>query len=408
MSQLIGRWREGIGSVRCRSSLAGPLVLAVLLAPAGRLSAEDLSPMIDASMNPLQVQNLGDTPGHKNHAMHIRDAMLLCDKANYAIRYCACVDPAHQGKAVPMEGYIGMPQPSAANWYHSGFLFILLNGRDIGTTPLSSMVIAQRDRRAVLDMVWHDELASVRVRFLLLPHHDHLDCEIAIEPKNQIKSVEVRLNCYPSFFTAAYHRDGARRIRAPTTLVEQGQRVTLPAKENWWGVYYDEVFDVAKGEGDGPCGLVLLPDQATQIALEPGSYGVGTRIGYRPETRRIRLAFWDFTRKTNADSLARVRSGAGAVRKELAALDFTPDAVKGVDVAAMRAEIRRAIASEGVRKSLGPKVAAVQAWLEKYGPALEKKRPAEGIEAEERLLESIDAYRDFSWEVKLAELLEKL
>jgi hypothetical protein len=189
--------------------------------------------------------------------------------------------------------------------------------------------------------------------------------------------------------------------------VEQGQRIELSAKENWWGVY-DEVFDVAKGEGNGPCGLLLMPDEATQIALEPGNHGVGTRIGYRPQTRWIRLAFWDFTRKTNADALARVRSGADAVRKELATLDFTPDAVKGVDVAAMRAEIRRAIASESVRKSLGPKVAAVQAWLQEYGPSLEKKRPAGGIEAEERLLESIDTYRDFSWEVKLAELLEKL
>jgi hypothetical protein len=79
-----------------------------------------------------------------------------------------------------------------------------------------------------------------------------------------------------------------------------------------------------------------------------------------------------------------------------------------VDIAAMRAEVRRAIASESVRKSLGPKVAVVQAWLQKHGPALENRRPAGGIAAEEHLLQSIDTYRDFSWEVKLAELLEKL
>jgi hypothetical protein len=190
--------------------------------------------------------------------------------------------------------------------------------------------------------------------------------------------------------------------------VEQGRSVTLPAKDNWWGVYYDEVFDVAKGEGDGPCGLLLVPDGATQIALEPGSYGVGTRIAYAPHVRRIRLAFWDFTGKTNAGALARVRTGADAVRKELAALDFTPDAVRGVDVAALRAEVRRALQSDAVRKSLGPKVAAVRAWLEQYGPVLEKRQPGAGIEAEQRLLQSIDKYRDFSWEVKLAELLEKL
>jgi hypothetical protein len=283
----------------------------------------------------------------------------------------------------------------------------VLNGHDIGTTPLSSMVIADRDCRAVLDMVWHDELASVRVRFLLLPHHDHLDCEIGIEPKKEIRSIDIRLNCYPSFFTAAYHRDGARRIQTPGVLVTEGQRVTLPVRDHWWAVYYDDIFDVANGEGDGPCGLLFLPEEAGEISFDAGSYGVGTRIRYRPESRRIRLAFWDFTGKTNRAALARVRRGAEEVRNDLAALDFTPAPVKGASPAAMRAEISRAMASQRIRESLGPKAAAARAWLEKYG-SMHDEKPVDNIEAEERLLESIDTYRDFVYEVKLIELLEKL
>jgi len=387
---------------------ASAWVLVFLLGSAGGLSGAEPGPPIDISMGPWQARNLGDRPGHKNHVMHSRNAMILCGKANYGVRYGVCDDKAHGTKVVPLEGYIGMPQPSAANWYHGGFLFVVLNGHDIGTTPLSSMSIAQHEGRAILDMVWHDELASVRVRFLGLPDHDNLYCEIAIEPKQPIRSVAVRLRCYPSFFTAAYRRDGARRIQTPTALVAQGQRATLPAKESWWALYDDDVFDVAKGEGDGPCGLLLLPEEATEVSFSPGSYAVGTEIVYPAQTRRVRLALWDFRGRTNAEALARLRTGAEAVRKELAALDFTPDAVRGVDIAAMRAEVKRALASESVRKALGPKLKAVQAWLDQHAPLLEKKDPATGIEAEERLLESIDKYRDFSWEVKLAELLEKL
>ncbi len=388
--------------------LKGVCLSALLLLPSARLPAQDSGPPVDVSINPVQVVNLGNTPGHQNHTLHVQDAIILCGQANYAIRYCACADKAHKGKVAPMEGYIGMPQPSAANWYHSGFLFLLLDGRDIGTTPLSSMLVAQHDRRAILDMVWHDEAADVRVRFLGLPQHDNLYCEIAIEPKREIKSVELRLRCYPSFFTAAYHRDGARRIQTPARLIEQGRPATLPAKDAWWSLYYDEVFDVAKGEGDGPCGLLLIPEETGQIGFNPGSYAVDTRIAYLPQTRRIRLAFWDFMGKTNADALARLQAGASGVRNELAVADFTPDALKGIDAAALRTEVRRAIESPAVRKALGAKLTAVQAWLAQYAPALEKKQPFTGIEAEERLLQSIDKYRDFSWEVKLAELLEKL
>ena len=300
-----------------------------------------------------------------------------------------------------------MPQPCSCNWYHSGFLFISINGRDIGTTPLSSMIAAQRGDRAILDMVWHSDAADVRARFLGLPNHDALYCEIALEPRQPIKSVGLRLNCYPSYFTHARQRDGARRIRTPATLVQQGQHVTLPAGKNWWALYYDEIFDVAKGEGEGPCALMLLPEGATEISLHPGSYGVGTEIKALAGTGRLRLALWDFKGKTNAESLARMQSGAETVRRELASLDFTPAAVKKFDLVTLRAEVERSMRSPAVRATLGKKATAIQAWLDRYA-ASQSKAPVSGIEAQEQLLQSLDNYEEFSWEIKLAELLSTL
>jgi hypothetical protein len=350
-------------------------------------------------------RSLGDYPGHAGHAFHEQTASFRFGPVAYAIAYKACIDKAHEGKVAPLEGYIGMPVPASCNWYHSGFLFVSLNGQDIGTTPLSSMLVSERGDRAVLDLVWHHEVANVRVRFVGLPGNDYLVCEIALEPKQAISAVAVGLRCYPSFFTSHHRRAGARRIQTPAALVEEGSKATVEAGANWWGLYYDEVFDVAKGEGEGPCGMLFLSDEAAGIVFEPGDYAVGTRIEYRPEVRRLRLAFWDFKGLTNADALTRLRGCAQAVRDGLAKQDFTPAAVKGFDVAALRAEAERALKSETARAALGDRIKEVQGWLEKDAPALQQKADAPGIEAEEKLLRSIDRYNSFVWEVKLAELV---
>jgi hypothetical protein len=360
------------------------------------------------SLAPPTERRLGDSPAHRDHLFRQVTASFSFGRNPYAISYQSCVDPAHGGQAAPLEGYIGMPGPCSTGWYHGGFLFIQLNGQDIGSAPLSSMTVAESGDRAILDMVWHHPLASVRARFLGLPGHDGLYCEIALEPKQEITSISVLARCYPSFFTAWNHRDGARRIQTPRTLVEQGQNVTVPAADNWWAVYYDEVFDVAKGEGDGPCALMLLPNEATGLFLNPQSYAVDTRITYPADCRRMHLAFWKFPGRANAEVLESFSGSANATRAELESTDLTPAAVSGLDVAALRAEVERAMKSDAVRATLGDRLTEVQAWLDASAPALQPTSAVPSVEAEEKLLASVSRYYGFMWEVKLAELLAGL
>jgi len=268
--------------------------------------------------------------------------------------------------------------------------------------------VAESGERAILDLVWHHSVANVRVRFLGLPEHDGLYCEIALEPKQEITSIALTARCYPSYFTSWNHRDGARRVQTPTTLVEQGQSATVPAADNWWAVYYDGIFDVPNGEGDGPCALMLLPDEGTDVSFHPQSYPVDTRITYPPDQRRLHLAFWKYPGTANAVVLADMRREAAAVRSELEATDFTPAVMRNLDLAAMRTEVERATKSEAIRGQLGDRLAEVQAWLDKSAPALQQQPAAPGIEAEEELLRSVNSYYGFMWEVKLAELLAGL
>lgn len=390
--------------------LPARLVFAFLLLTTFSLQSAGApgKPVAELTLPAPRERSLGSYRGHENHTFREQTGGFRFGPLDYALSWKACVDQAHGGEVSPLEGCIGMPSPTSCNWYHSGFLFLYLNGEDLGTTPLSSMLIAERGERAILDLVWRHELANVRARFAGLPGSDHLTCEIALEPKQELTSIAIGLRCYPSFFTSHHKRAGARRIQTPGALMEEGKSATLGADENWWGLYYDEVFDVAKGEGEGPCGLLFLPDEAVEITFEPGEYAVNTRIAYRPEARRLRLAFWDFKGLTNAEALARLRGSAQRVRQEVAGQDFTPAAVKSFDIAGLRVETERALKSPAAKAALGERIQEVTNWLDREAPALEQRSATGGIEAEESLLRSLDTYNSFVWEVKLAELLEAL
>ncbi len=378
-----------------------------LMAPDGLLWAQNDGGSVGLNLGPARERRRGAGGEHAHHLFREQIATFSLDDLTYRIAYKACVDPAHEGRVVPIEGYIGMPGPSSANWYHSGFLFVRINGHDIGTTPLSSMMAVESGRdRAILDLVWHDEAANVRTRFVALPGYDCLFCEVAIEPVQEITSVGLELHCYPSFFTSWHHREGTRRIQTPSRLIAQGETVTAPLAENWWAVYYDEIFDVARGEGVGPCSMLIVPPDDAQIRFVVGGYAVATTITLPPDTRRVRLAFWDHKGIPNAAALAHVREQADRVRTLLETADFTPVAVTEFDADEARAAVQRALASDAAREALAERIEQMQTWLENNAPV--GGGGALGVAAEEELLRSIDAYNSFKWEVKLIELLEQL
>jgi hypothetical protein len=326
---------------------------------------------------------------------------------NYAIRETYRYNSEAPNQVHPGEGYIGMPAPTSQNWYHGGFFFIQVNGRDV-PIPASSMMTVETGDRAILDMVYHHEAANVRARFFGLPGEDWLGCEVTIEPTGEITSLGIKLRCYPSFFTSHFKREGARRIKTPSTLVVQDTEAEGPLTDHWWAIYYDEIFDVAKGEGAGPCAMLALPVEGATVRFDPGDYAVGTSMTFPPETRTLRFAFWDLKGWTNADALASIRERADEVRGVLETIDLTPQAVTEFDVAAVRESLEAALASEQTREALGDRIGEVQRWLEETAPELEQADGAPGVTAQEELLKSIDEYNSFKWEVKLLKLIHEL
>jgi hypothetical protein len=182
--------------------------------------------------------------------------------------------------------------------------------------------------------------------------------------------------------------------------------VELPAQGNEWLLYYDEVFDVARGEGVGPCAMVISSDEATSVRVQPGSYAVDTEVSYKPDGRRLHLAFWDLAGRTNADALQALPGAAEKTQAQFVRHTFTPEAVLQFGPEEARREITTALQSEAVRTKLGERAKEFLAALDRMAPAFDPDAAIPAVLAEEQFLTWREQYESFRWEMKLVELLD--
>lgn len=320
----------------------------------------------------------------------------------FSLRWMDVVDEQgkHQGYE---EGYIGMPEPSAQNWYHGGFLFFSVNGRDLGSVPVSDVGVVEQGARGSVCMVWETPEAKVQARFLVLAGDDRLFVEIALKPKTEIKSLRVETVCYPSLFTSARKMPGRRHVISPTKEAWQRQPFRIDPAKDWWLLYADDVHDVAKGSGIGPCAMAFLPEQVSGGSISIGSYPVRTRLDVNPNVRRIRLVFWDLRGMTNADAQAKMRKDAPAARSHLEEMDFTILAVATLDVAKRRSEIGKLIQSCGGERKFAPIFRPLLVRLEDVQARLRKQKRAGGPvdpAAERELTELLHKLAEAEWDLK--------
>jgi len=154
--------------------------------------------------------------------------------------------------------------------------------------------------------------------------------------------------------------------------------------------------------------MLIVPEEGGEVSFSPGSYGVGTDIRLPGDTTRVRMAFWDHKRMTNADALSLVGEQADGIRAMLEEADFTPVAVREFDVDAAREQVEEALASENTREELAEQIEQIQKWLATNAPGPGEEDAAPGVAAQEDLLRSIDMYNSFKWQVLLTELLNTL
>lgn len=391
------------------SLIRAVVVVAVLLA--GALRGQDVgegivtSPVTARDSGVKKVHN-GWLVGHKDHTWQEQLVTLSSDVIRYSIKYRACVDDSHPGVCVRDEGFIGMPGPNVANWYHTGFYHIEVNGKELGSHPLTDMRVTESGGRGAFHMVWDTPDYVARLQFLLEPGSDHLLSLLGWEPKpgRTVGPVKVRFTCYPSFFTAARNRQGDRTLTTPRTRVHETATAELVPGDDTYLLYSDSVFDVAKGEGSGPCAMLFLPEQIASGRVQVAGYPVQTMLEPVPDTRQLRFAFWDLTGKTNAEAQAHMDACAGRVQQELRDVAFRPESVVRYVPAAAGAEIETLLADardDGTR--LRPKAEESLATLNDL-----KARADRGEwEAEAEFVKRYREYDALVWKLRIFALLNR-
>ena len=384
-------------------------VAALLVAvPAVGMQAEDGPREVLVDVGEGKTRKTG-SPGHEGHDIFSQDGGIDTGKVRYGVRYTGCYDESHGEAAGILEGYIGMPEPASCNWYHSGFLQIAINGTDIGTTRLADMYAGEDGQRGSITMLWNTPQGAVRVRFLGLPDDDRLFCEIGLDPAVEVTGLQLGLKCYPSFFTSHYHRDGWRRVTTPTHEAEQGTRLQVQPADDWWLAFTDDVFDPAK-EADswGGCAVLFDPEQIAGGSVQLGSYAVTGSLSVHPDRRNVRLIFWDFNKRPNAEAIKQLRESADESLATLRGMDFTPLTVTSFNLAERSAAVAAELKKVTDPADFPARFETLQRQLTSLFAEVRQAK-AEGrpiaAETEKAIADNVRTYEKAEWELKLHVLL---
>ncbi len=386
----------------CSGMVACLAVISHSLSPAQE-------PQVLTTDSGVQIVTIG--PGAPPHTVGLQGhrQVIAMDTGSrvYGLRYGVALDPNDPRAAIPGEGYIGMSEPVGCNWYAGGFFDVVLNGQSIGKTFIHSLTGRTSAGRGTTDFVFDTSQAVVRVRFVARAGEDCLFAQVQLEPKVEIKSAHIAVRCYPSAFVS----HAGRHVLTAKRDLAQGEWADLNVAEEWWTLYYDNVYDTgyisAQHTGAGPCAVLWIPTQTEKAGFTVGSYGIETAFTLKPDLCEFRFVFFDYAGKTNEVAKADLRGRAPALLGELADFAFTDPTLTQWPLAEKQAEVEQVLA-------LVPddKEAAVQyeRWAKELAVQLQLVRThsAGAILAESEAAATISQWQRGLPTLKLKALLNKI
>ncbi len=350
-------------------------------------------------------------PGAPAHIIglerHSHEIALDTGRKLYSLHYVVARDRNRPGVAIVGEGYIGMPRPAAANWYHGGFFDLQINGQSLGTTPVAEFSGRSAGPRGYVDFIFDAPQAVARIRFVALAGGDVLYAQALLEPKEEIRSLRVTLRCYPSAFVT----EGERHVLTPRRDIVQGQRANLEVAQEDWLLFYDRIYEAGyvtpTHTGAGPCAVLWLRPQALKVSFVVGSYGTDIVMDLQPAQRDFRFIFMDYAGTKNAVAMQDWRTRAEAWRQELESFDFTDPSLLAWPLQAKQAEIQQLCARLPQETQ---KAAQYERWSAELAAALQILQAGGpgAIRAEAQAAKIIDAWEQGLLELKLQALLNEI
>lgn len=394
--------RNGWGVTPMMRHMLTPLMLLAVLHTAALPQPGGVAVRI----NPM-AHRTSEAKDHQGHESVSQTATLTNDAITYGLNYTSCWHASHGPGGAAGDTYLGMSQPTSANWYNGGFLRLRINGDDLGSAQLKELWCAETGPRGTVKLHFDHPQADVLISTLLFGQDDRLFVTIGLSPKTEVTSLSVSLLSYPSYFTYWNKREGDRKGMTATQTYPQADNkpVSLDPGAQWWVAFYDNVFDPAKGEGDGGCAAAWMPEQVTGAKIVVGSYACTADLTYKPDTRLLRLCFWDFNKQSNQSALARLAAILPQTREDLRILNPLPLAISGSDVERKTAAARAQLAGIPGARLLEQRLAQQTADIVRMRTELMEQQAADPATAEKALMEKLGAFEQLLWDVKFFVLI---
>jgi hypothetical protein len=198
-------------------------------------------------------------------------------------------------------GTVGLSLPTQCNWYQSGMMHLLLDGKRFALLPENHETVQTASgRRGMVRLSWENDQAKLQMTFVLRTGEDRLYVEMALQPKGELHEVAVEFNNYVSGF----NREPQHVLWTPVRTLDQRGRQNLDVSKESAVFFSDAALDPETNPGAaGPSAFVFDATEATGAFVNVGGYGVSGRITYQPQARRLRFCLWELPARGNAEAL---------------------------------------------------------------------------------------------------------
>ncbi|MCG2658855.1 MAG: glutamine amidotransferase [Kiritimatiellae bacterium] len=281
-------------------------------------------------------------------------------------------------------------------WYINDFIQIHINGKNIlGDKAYlkSSMVdgteMYESGNRALVEFMWERDVATIRLRFMMIKGIRALMAELKIEPKQKIETISVNGSVFPDGYTAITKTKGDRRVRTLSREVMQDQTVILDTAKEPWVLFYDELLGNARKLN---AGLYLIPDGITNVQVKTTDYPIYITIKAKPEAVRLRMAF-DELGFSNLESFQVMSDAWPAIEQRLKTDSFAPSVLDQFDEKAETKKVSAVAVALPERKTIIKQLLKQIEDTQRQFDQFKADTSLQTIPAEQKMLEAISGCR---------------
>ena len=215
-------------------------------------------------------------------------------------------------------GAIGMRRPNPANFYQGGFFYVGVGkarffkagkfvAPDAFKPPFDVKVAKQAEAVEVVATQTRGAV-SVEARFRAEAGADHLLMTLRVQGHKPTDPMAVKFVTYPSYFVRKTAHKAATTSSGRTVEFKFGDKKPTGDPKlkpsEFWLYLRDRSLDATKRAG---LGLKWNPAEVRSPNVAMGYYAVYPFFYINPKAPTARFALWDFTGKTPAQALERMK-----------------------------------------------------------------------------------------------------